>query len=105
MAASGEAPGGFAGWVAWWRAADGGGVLMGAVGQPLIARSQNSEVFVMRLPRTLGSGFIVMAAEVLGTNYTPCADAVGPVTSDASKDESRCASRQPRPQYTKSYLP
>ena len=45
MAASGEAPGGFAGWVAWWRAADGGGVLMGAVGQPLIARSQNSELF------------------------------------------------------------
>ena len=31
--------------VAWWRAADGGGVLMGAVGQPLIARSQNSELF------------------------------------------------------------
>ena len=35
----------------WWEvapgggAADGGGVLMGAVGQPLIARSQNSELF------------------------------------------------------------
>ena len=104
MAASGEAPGGFVGLCVSWRAADGVLGLMGAVGQPF-ARSQNSEVFVMRLPRTLGSGFIVMAAEVLGTNYTPCADAVGPVTSDASKDESRCASRQPRPQYTKSYLP
>ena len=49
MAASGEAPGGFAGWVAWWRAADGGGVLMGAVGQPF-ARSQKSRSLFDELP-------------------------------------------------------
>ena len=49
MAASGEAPGGVGGWGARWRAADGVVGLMGAVGQPF-ARSQNSEVFVMKLP-------------------------------------------------------
>ena len=104
MAASGEAPGGFGGRCAWWRAADGVVELMGTVGQPF-AQPKNSEVFVMKLPPHASSGYIAMAAEVLGTNYTPCADAVGPVTSDASKPASRCASRQPRPQYTKSYLP
>ena len=70
MAASGEAPGGFAGWVAWWRAADGGGVLMGAVGQPLIARSQNSELFAgcpARGPRV----DVIPERESRNKSYTP----------------------------------
>ena len=71
MAASGEAPGGFAGWVAWWRAADGGGVLMGAVGQPLIARSQNSELFAGCPARGPRSASYLNAR--LGTNLIPLA--------------------------------
>ena len=68
MAASRDAPGGFVGLCVSWRAADGVVGLMGAVGQPF-ARSQNSEVFVMKLPpHASRAADIAMGAELLGTN-------------------------------------
>ena len=51
MAASRDAPGGFGGWVASWRAADGVGVLMGNVGQPA-GSLDNKDFGVFVTPRT-----------------------------------------------------
>ena len=66
MAASGDAPGGFGGWCVSWRAADGGGVLMGAVGQPF-ARSQKSRSLCDEAalpPHARRQRYIVLAAGI-----------------------------------------
>ena len=75
MAAFSAWRGGFGGWGASWRAADGVGVLMGAVGQPII---------VPKTPKSLlaeaarAAGYIVVMAGI------PASRAGASVGADAS---------------------
>ena len=66
MAASGEAPGGFGGWVAWWLCFQISWCADGCLGAALCAQQKLRSLCCEAAPaRFAGSGYIAMAAGML----------------------------------------